>query len=57
MKRCNSYVGGLAVWVGTGPLSFESTVEVIQFVCSFEVFQGVGGFGFAAGDHPQPLPD
>ena len=53
-SRCDSCGGDR---VRTGPLSVESTVEVIQIICQSKVFHRVGGFGFAACDHLKAFPD
>jgi len=37
--------GGLVDGLRTVPLSFRSTVELVQLVCQAEVAHGVGGFG------------
>ena len=48
-RRCDSCGGGLVMWgrVGTGPLSVESTVEVIQVICKLKVFHR-GGIWFCS---------
>lgn len=48
-------VPGDCVW--TVPLSFETTVELVQIVGQAQVVSRVGGSGFVMGELSEPLPD
>ena len=41
----------------TVPLSFKTTVELIQVIGQTSIIDGVGGFRLLVGDLPKPFPD